>query len=313
MAGLPAGTTSISNGEIPFLLESTIDIANTARFYVNVYTKKSQWEKPTSPVYPPNEDGAPSDPPPGYEPSDSAAASQAGDTKKNPFEERPPFNSAGTSSSDPDAAMAAKLQAEEEARARGGAGTPGYAGPGGPFPSGQSPYPAQQAPYGQPGSQQGQQGSFPQDLPPRDRGKSSGGGLLGKLKAKVAGASSSSHGGYPQQQYGGAPQQGGYYPPQQGYGPGPGGPGGYPGGYGGPQYNQGYGRGYGPPGGMYGGHPGMYGGGYPQQQQRRGGGGMGMAGGAAMGLGAGMLGGMMIGSAMGGGDEQEAYQDGFGE
>jgi hypothetical protein len=40
---------------------------------------------------------------------------------------------------------------------------------------------------------------------------------------------------------------------------------------------------------------------------------MGMAGGAAMGLGAGMLGGMMIGSAMGGGDEQEAYQDGFGE
>src|SRR5688572_14523360 len=119
MAGLPAGTTSISNGEIPFLLESTIDIANTARFYVNVYTKKSQWEKPTSPVYPPNEDGAPSDPPPGYEPSDSAAASQAGDTKKNPFEERPPFNSAGTSSSDPDAAMAAKLQAEEEARARG--------------------------------------------------------------------------------------------------------------------------------------------------------------------------------------------------
>lgn len=280
-------------------------------FYVNVYTKKSQWEKPTSPVYPPNEGSGPSDPPPGYEPSD--AASQAGDIKKNPYEERPPFNSAGTTSSDPDAQLAAKMQAEEEARARGDAGTPGYSGPGGPFPAGQSPYPQQQSPYGQ-APQGGQQGGFPQDLPPRDRGKSSGGGLLGKLKAKVAGSSGGSQGyGAPQQHYGG--QQG--YPQQQSYGPGPGGPGGYPGGYGGPQYNQGYGRGYGQPmyggpqGGMYGQQP-MYGGGYPPQR-RQGGGGMGMAGGAMMGAGAGMLGGMMIGSAMSGGghDEQEAYQDGY--
>ncbi|KAK0385869.1 hypothetical protein NLU13_7046 [Sarocladium strictum] len=283
-------------------------------FYVNIYTKQSQWEKPTSPVYPPNaEPPAPSDPPPGYEPSNSAAASQAGDVKKNPYEERPPFNSAGTSSSDPDAALAAKLQAEEESRARGG-GTPGYAGPGGPFPSGQSPYPAQAAPYGQPPGQQVNQGSFPQELPPRDRGNSSGGGFLDKLKAKVAGSSGSvGGGGYPQQQqYGGQPQQGGYYPPQQGYGPGPGGPGGYPGGYGGPQYNQGYGRGYGPPQGMYGQPQGAYGGGYPPQQ-RKAGGGMGMAGGAAMGLGAGVLGGMMLGSAMSHDDEQDAYEEGFAD
>jgi hypothetical protein len=38
---------------------------------------------------------------------------------------------------------------------------------------------------------------------------------------------------------------------------------------------------------------------------------MGMAGGAMMGAGAGMLGGMMIGSAMNNGDEQDAYQDGY--
>merc|ERR1711939_811269 len=28
-------------------------------FYVNIYTKKSQWDKPTEPVYPPPSDGAP--------------------------------------------------------------------------------------------------------------------------------------------------------------------------------------------------------------------------------------------------------------
>ncbi|UKZ64393.1 uncharacterized protein TrAtP1_005608 [Trichoderma atroviride] len=35
-------------------------------FYVNLYTKKSQWDKPTHPVYPEGE-APPSDPPPGYE------------------------------------------------------------------------------------------------------------------------------------------------------------------------------------------------------------------------------------------------------
>jgi hypothetical protein len=31
-------------------------------FFVNIYTKKSQWDKPTEPVYPPNSDGAVSNP-----------------------------------------------------------------------------------------------------------------------------------------------------------------------------------------------------------------------------------------------------------
>jgi hypothetical protein len=273
---------------------------------VNIYTKKSQWDKPTSPVYPPNEDGAPSDPPPGYD-AGHGGSTATGDVKKNPYttDERPPFASAGSTHSDPDAAYAAKLQAEEEARARG---SPAYSQPGGPFPSGQSPYPAQHAPYGQQGGGSGSGEQYPQELPPRDRGKgSSSGGLFGKLlnkaQAKVGG--SGSHGGQYQQQHYGGHQQG-YYPQQQGYQQQ-----GYPGGYGGPQYQQqGYGRGYGGGGygGGYGGGGGMYG-----QPQRRGGGGMGMAGGAALGLGAGVLGGALIGSAISGGDEQDAYQDGFGE
>ncbi|KAM5342929.1 hypothetical protein ACJ41O_013895 [Fusarium nematophilum] len=258
-------------------------------FYVNIYTKKSQWEKPTAPVFPADE-GAPDGPPPGYEPGQGPVLT---DTKKNPYDGHRDQTPGGPSNEDEDAKLAAKLQAEEDARARGGPGGPqvpqGYGGSSSPFPQNNSPFPQSSSPY-------------PAELPPRDKGKS-GGGFLGKLLGKgkqlAAGHQSGSHGGYggghpPQQQYYGQQSHG--YP---GQGP--------PMGYGAQPH---YGQGYGAPGGYGGyGHGPSYGGGqYPQR--KTGGGGMGMAGGAALGVGAGLLGGYMVADAIND-SEQDAYQDGF--
>ncbi len=142
--------------------------------------------------------------------------------------------------------------------------------------------------------------------PPRpDDGKR---GLLGKLfggKNKMQSGYGGGGGGYPGQQPYGQPSYG-----QPGYGqPGYGQPGygGYPpqGGYG-PQPGYGYGP---PPGGYYGG-----GGGYQQQQAKpsRMGGGLGTAGGAALGLGGGLIGGMLLEEAIQGHD-QSMYQQGYSE
>lgn len=279
------------------------------RFYVNVYTKKSQWDKPTAPVFPVGEN-APDEPPPGYEPGHTPAPT---DTKKNPYEDRSGSGhgtptAGGVSAAEEDAKLAAKLQAEEDAKARGSS------------PAG----------YGAASSyaQQGQQGGgaypqeqFPQDLPPRsqDRGKG-GGGLLGKLFGGKGKAPAGGYGGSSPQ-----PQQG-YYnqspPPQQQYGGYPNQQQGYGGGYAGsPGYGQqpGYGGGYGQQpgyGGGYGQQPG-YGGGYGAQQQqqpppKKGGGmGMGLAGGA-LGLGAGVLGGALIAGAIHDHDQSE-YNEGYRE
>lgn len=157
----------------------------------------------------------------------------------------------------------------------------GYGGTGSPYPQSNSPYPT--------------------ELPPRERGDGKKGGFLGKLLGKATQKHSSggygSHGGY------GGYQQQQYH--QQPYGQGP------PMGYGqqqyGQPYGQPYGQHYGPPGGYGRGY-----GGYPQAHGRRpGGGGMGMAGGAALGVGAGLLGGAVIANAMNDDDEREAYQDGY--
>jgi hypothetical protein len=237
-------------------------------FYVNSYTKKSQWEKPTGPVYPPGEE--PLDAPPGYTPgSSSVAATATGDSKKssNPFDTHNTPNNGGSSSSAAaqeaeDARLAAQLQAEEDSRARPSSGSNhsyySHSNSGSPYPTGQSGY---QSPA---------QGS--QDPRTKDKGK---GGLFGKLKAKLA-APSSSHGGG----YGG---HHGY--PQQ-----------HPQFYGGGGYQQYPPQGY-----------------YPQQQMygrpQRTGGGMGM-GGAALGLGAGVLGGALIADAIND-NEHDAYMDGY--
>ncbi|PFH62002.1 hypothetical protein XA68_15544 [Ophiocordyceps unilateralis] len=254
-------------------------------FYVNVYTKKSQWEKPTAPVLPAGEN-APDEPPPGYEPGSGPAPT---DIKKNPYEDHhanPAAPHHAGPSEDEDAKLAAKLQAEEDARAR-------YASPGA------SSY------AGAPGGAHSQQDQFPQDLPPRDRDRAKG-GFLGKLFGKAKASAGGGYGGYSPQ-----PQPHGFYQspppqlPQQGYG-------GYGpmGGYGQPQ--AGYGQGsY---GGGYGGYPPQQGYGPPQTQapaKRPGMGGMGMglAGGAALGMGAGMLGGGLLAHEMH--ERDEAYEEGY--
>ncbi|KAK8160430.1 hypothetical protein BKA80DRAFT_275045 [Phyllosticta citrichinensis] len=246
-------------------------------FYVNIYTKKSQWDKPTEPIYSPPDAAEPDGPPPSY--------SSGGDAKPAPSEKsglgsNNPWGP-GASSSHPDISederLARQLQAEEDARARGGGsgnGTPaahrgasdGYYG----APGAQGGY-GQPSPYGQ------------SELPPRPEEKGKKGGFLGKLLGKASGSS-----GHHQQQ----PHYGGGYPTQQNY-------------YGGAPQGQ---YGYAPQQGYYGQ------GGYPQQQyvQQRPhkSGGMGAGGAAALGVGGGLLGGMLLADAI---DDHEdhAYDQGY--
>lgn len=253
---------------------------NAVRFFVNLATGKSQWEPPQA--HAPSAEGPPSEPPPSYNqagPANPAAAASVSD-KKTPIGSNNPYNPANVQSPaspnmiDEDARLAAKLQAEEDARAGDrGSGTPGAAadyygepsrpqttGAGyGPGPSSQSPVPEQ---------------------------KRSKGGFLSKLMGKSSGSSSRprpQYASYPQQSggyYGGYPQQ---PPPQPGYG--------YP--------PAGYG-GYSPQGGYY-----------PQQQPPRRSGGMGTAGAAALGVGGGMLGGLLLADAVGDMGDHD-YGDGGG-
>ncbi|KAA8564376.1 hypothetical protein MFRU_013g00130 [Monilinia fructicola] len=235
-------------------------------FYVNIYTKKSTWEKPTEPVYP-SDDSAPAGPPPGYPGSSSPYPS---DTKNNPYD--------SNLNTESDAELARRLQAEEDARAGSSSGVRGNA---------QQDYQNTPMPsYSQ------------QELPPREQKK----GFFGKLLGKAGGSSSSAPQQQYQQQYAQQPQYGGYQQqqyPQQGYPPQ-----GYPQGY----PPQGYPpQGYAPQQG-YGG----YGGGY-QQQPKKSSGGLGMAGGAALGLGGGLIGGMLLEDAIEDHDRNEynqGYEDG---
>jgi hypothetical protein len=291
-AGSPAGTTSTRSGEYCPRVHDGDTFANiglSRRFYVNTYTKKSTWDKPTAPAVNPND--APPGPPPGYVPGSGPSPS---DAKTNPF-----VNEAtrpGGPVSD-DERLARQLQEEENSRAGGGAAS-SYMN----TPSQSSPSP------------------YPDQLPPRPGDSREGGDKSRGLLGKIFGGSKNKQQGYPgqgqQQYYGGspAPQQG-YYsspPPQQGY-------------YGGPPPQQGYG-GYGgyPQQGYpqqgYGGYPQQgypqqgYGGGYQQQgrPQKSSGGGMGMMGGAALGVGAGLLGGALITHEI---DEaqEDAYAEGYND
>ncbi|KAF2640876.1 hypothetical protein P280DRAFT_331456 [Massarina eburnea CBS 473.64] len=235
-------------------------------FYVNIYTKQSQWEKPTEAIYPSGE-GPPDGPPP-YS-GGSTAESRSSTDKKNLGSNNP--YAAGGHSPNPnmseDEKLARQLQEEEEANARGSGGSRGaaddfyhqnagpqanqYAGAG--YGGGASPYPQSQSPY---------QATPP--LVPQEKGK----GKKGLFSSLLGGSSSKP--AYQQQGY---PQQG--YP-QQGYGQPAGG---Y---YGAPQ--QGY----------YPQQQGMYG--RPQKKP-----GMGAGGAAALGVGGGLLAGGLLGD-FGGGD-----------
>ncbi|KAL8773845.1 MAG: hypothetical protein Q9209_001275 [Squamulea sp. 1 TL-2023] len=251
-------------------------------FYVNLNTKVSQWEFPTQPaqpVYP----SSPSVAPPGY--SGAGVSYPEKDFhSNNPYSSHP--QRAGQNL-DSDAAYAARLQAEEDERARVASGgrpvsrgaadqyhgqpqqQPGY--PGGPgLGHQQQPQPPGYV-GGYPGAPSPSQSYDQQQLPPREEKSKGLGGLLGKLTGKASGGSSHG-GGYPQQHgYGG----GGGYPQQHGYGGGMG-------------------------GGVYG---------APHKKP-----GLGPGGGLALGAGGGLLGGALLGSAMGshhggdyGGDDGGGY------
>lgn len=191
----------------------------------------------------------------------------------NPYNPANATTGANTNTIDEDARLAAKLQAEEDSRARshpGGGGDRGAA----------SDYYSEQGQGGPPsyGGAGPSQSPLPQSQSPLPEGKRSKGGFLSKLMGKSS-SSSSSRPPHPQQQYASYPQQG--PPPGQYYG------GGYP-----PQQP---GYGYGPQPG-YGGYP-PQGGYYPQQPPRKSGG-MGTAGAAALGVGGGLLGGLLIADAV---------------
>jgi len=249
-------------------------------FYVNIYTKKSQWDRPTEPIYPPEGgDEAPDGPPP-YDPDKAKAVGP----EKGGLRSNNPFNS-GAGSSHPDTAsdeeLARKLQAEEDSRGDSSATDRGEADSYYSSPTGDS-------------SQGGYAGK-PTELPPRAQEQKRG--LFGKLLGKNK-TSAQSPPPQQQQYYNRPPPQQPYYqqgpPPGPGYGYGP-----PPAGYGPPP------AGYYPPGG-----PGYYGGGYQQQPQRQG---MGAGTAAALGVGGGLLGGLLIGDALeGAGDGGDGGYGGDG-
>ncbi len=119
-------------------------------FYVNTYTKTSQWDRPTSPVYPNSADAPPSGAPPGY---DHSSGYNTGPEKggNNPF-------SSQQNSTESDEAYARRLQEEENQRASSSRGqSDSYYGSGSGAP---------QAPqYGQGSS------SYDQQLPAREQKK----------------------------------------------------------------------------------------------------------------------------------------------
>lgn len=243
------------------------------RFYVNIYTKASTWEKPTEPVYPPHSTDSPP-PPPGPPPTYTGAGLSAAE-KLNPNNPYNPPRSQSPNDIDADARLAAQLQAEEDARAGSSAGTRGA---NQDYYGGATPATAAQA------SSPGMTSSTP-ELPPREKDSGKPRGLMGKLMGKLGGGSHGNqhgqqHGGHGQAGYGQpgygqpgyGPQQG-YYPPQQGYG-------------------------------GYGGGPGY--GGYQQQQSHSSG--LGTGGALALGAGGGLVGGLLLGEALEGNNQNEYNQ-----
>jgi len=260
-------------------------------FYVNVYTKQSTWEKPTEPARRGDDDVPPHMPPPSYNAGPNAHANTEGDVKRH-LESNNPYNQNVKES---DEALARRLQEEENHHNRDrGASNDYYGGGGAGYGQNQTTTGYGQSQQQPPGIQGGYPGAPSPNPLDQNRGQKSG-GLFGKLKDKLGASQQGQRpmgspmmgynaGGYPQQQY---PQQGGYggYP-QQGYG-------GYP--------QQGYGGGYGQ-------QP-MY----AQQQKKSG---LGVGGAAALGVGGGLIGGMLLADGiedMQDNSYDQGYDDGGGD
>lgn len=280
-AGKRSTMRDIGHGRFPRSVRSraTLRLTCLTRFFVNLSTGKSQWDPPQAPASG-AEAAPPSEPPPSYHqagPANTAAAASAEDKKtaigsNNPYNPANVQNRASPSMMDDDARLAAKLQAEEDARA-GGQRTPSaaadyYSGPSRPL------------------STEGGYAAGPSSQSPMPEQKRSKGGFLSKLMGKSSRSSSQ-----PRPQYASYPQQSGGY-----YG------GGYPQG---PSPQPGYGY----PQGGYGGYP-PQSGYYPQQQPPRRSGGMGTAGAAALGVGGGMLGGLLLADAVDDMGDNGGYGDG---
>ncbi|EMD59177.1 hypothetical protein GGP41_009061 [Bipolaris sorokiniana] len=173
-------------------------------FYVNTYTKQSQWEKPTQPVYPPGEAPSPGAPPNYVSPSAGGAVGgfPTGGSEKGSLGSNNPYANISE-----DEKLARKLQQEEEARARGASND--Y------YNQSNQSHPQQYGGYGQPSPNPYQQGQY-QDAAVQDKGGKSK-GFLGKILGKASGSSHSPSPGYSQQHHGygqpsyGQPVGGGYY------------------------------------------------------------------------------------------------------
>lgn len=168
------------------------------RFFVNIYTKQSQWEKPVEPVYPPPaHDEAPPGPPPGYF---RGSGPTPNDYKSNPYASDGRGSGMGSSSTsiDDDARLAARLQAEEDARVQSRGANADYPTTSVPQTFGGSPQP---------------------ELPPREAKKGLFSKLLGKSNSGGQPQYQQYQQQYPQQGYGGGYPQQGYtgYPQQQAY------------------------------------------------------------------------------------------------
>lgn len=255
------------------------------RFYVNSYTKKSQWDKPTAPAVDPNAE-APAGPPPGHSP---AVAEEKPAPAVN--ESTRPAAAAATAPAETSREGGTESHGEP---ASGAAAS--YMNGGAAAQPAQSSQPAQGSPS-QTSEERGY-GNKPNGLfgkldkfLNRDKEKGSNGGYSNDGSASYAPSASPA----PQPAYYGGPPPPGQYgagwgaapPPQPGYGsPAP--QAGY---YGGPPPQQ---YGYAPP---------------PQQQApaKKG---MGAMGGAALGIGAGLLGGAALASAFSH-SEEDAYEAGM--
>lgn len=159
------------------------------RFYVNLHTHKSTWEKPTAPALPEGEG------PPPYVGSGTQVPE-----KSSHLESNQPYGAQTSSTMDEDAdrRYALQLQAEEDARTHASGGRPVSRGN---YSNNDNP-----ASYAN------------QELPPREQKSKGLGGLLSKFTSKVGNSHHGPHGGYPQ--YGGNQQQayGGAYPQQPAHG-----------------------------------------------------------------------------------------------
>ncbi|KAF2397216.1 hypothetical protein EJ06DRAFT_533404 [Trichodelitschia bisporula] len=173
-------------------------------FYVNIYTRKSQWDRPTEPIYPPGEsasDVPPGGPPPSYGPAGEqhVGPEKGGLGANNPYA---PGNAESTKQNvEDDEALARRLQAEEDSMAqarRSGAASDFYA-------QGQPPY--TQLPAASPYGSSSASPFVPQE---QDRTKGKG-GFLSKLLGKGKQPSQQVYPAQPGYGQGGYPQQ---YPQQ---------------------------------------------------------------------------------------------------